>query len=98
MRLILASMGTLGDHLPMLGLGCALQRQGFSVLIACNSAIHGLAKRSGLEVTPFGVGLGPEQAASSSSHWDHWIRTPERVAWTNNIHSRLLAQTQELLA
>ena len=97
MRLILATMGTLGDHLPMLGLGCALQRQGFSVLIACNSAVHGLAKRSGLEVTPFGEGLGPEQAACSSSHWDHWIRTPELVVWTNNVHNRYLAQTQQLL-
>lgn len=98
MRLILASMGTLGDHLPMLGLGWALQRQGFSVLFACNRAVHGLAQRVGLEVTPFGEGLGPEQAAGSSSHWDHWIRTPEKVVWNNAIQTRFLAQTHELLA
>lgn len=91
-------MGTLGDHLPMIGLGCALQRRGFTVLLACNSALHGLARRSGLEVASFGDVLGPEQAAGRPSHWDHWVRRPEQVAWEARDHQRISTQFQDLLA
>ena len=98
MRLILTTAGTLGDHLPMLGLGCALQRQGFSVLIACNRAVHDLARRAGLAVTPFGERLGPQQAADHSLHWDHWLRRPEQVAWEDRDQRRVTTQVQELMA
>ena len=97
MRLILATTGTLGDHLPMIGLGCALQRRGFSVLVACNSALHGLVRRSGLEVATFGEVLGPEQAAGRPSHWDHWVRKPEQVVWEGRDHQRISTQVQELI-
>jgi UDP:flavonoid glycosyltransferase YjiC (YdhE family) len=98
MRLILATAGTLGDHLPMLGLGCALQQQGFSVLIACNRAVHDLARRAGLAVTPFCERLGPQQAAGHSIQWDHWLRMPDRVAWEERDQRRVTTQVQELLA
>jgi hypothetical protein len=97
MRLILATMGTLGDHLPMLGLGAALQRQGYMVRIACNPAMHELARRTGLAVLPFGEAVGPEQAALRSSHWDHWLRPPELVVWNARYRQRITDQVLALL-
>jgi UDP:flavonoid glycosyltransferase YjiC (YdhE family) len=65
MRLILATTGTLGDHVPMIGLGCALQRQGYKVQLACNPAMHELARRCSLEVIPFGDAVGPGDGVGS---------------------------------
>lgn len=95
MRLILATRGTLGDHLPMVGLGCALQERGLPVRLACNSAMHGVAQRSGLPVLTLGEALGPSQAAACPLAWDHWQRPPAQVRWTAEVRERTL---NEILA
>ena len=64
-----------------MGLGCALQRQGFDVRLACNPAMQALASRAALKVIPFGEKVGPGEAATRPSHWDHWLQPPELVVW-----------------
>lgn len=98
MRLILATMGTLGDHLPMVGFGAALQRQGYDVVMACNSAQHALAQRAGLRVAPFGRPIGASLARELPSHWDHWQQRPAQVVWGSGDRHRVMEQVQDLLA
>ena len=98
MRLILATMGTLGDHLPMVGLGCALQRRGYDVVIACNRAQHDLARRAGLKAAPFGRPLDASLARDRPSHWDHWQQHPSQVSWTAHDQQRVIGQVEDLLA
>lgn len=97
MRLILVTQGTLGDHLPMVGLGCALQQRGYTVLLACNPAVHALAERAGLAVVPFGDALGPQQAVGRPIGWDHWLRNPDQVVWDHRDQTRVTGQVQQLL-
>ncbi len=98
MRLILATKGTLGDHLPMMGLGRALQLEGFDVRLACNPAMHELASRAALNVIPFGETVGPREATDRSSHWDHWLQPPELVVWNEHYRQRITDQILSLVA
>ena len=47
----------------MVGLAVALQKKGLQVGLACNPAMHPLARRAGLEPIGLGAALGQEQAA-----------------------------------
>jgi UDP:flavonoid glycosyltransferase YjiC (YdhE family) len=72
LTVVITTGGTLGDHLPMVGLGRALAERGHRVRLAFNPEMHGLAERAGLEVLPVGPLLGPAQARDSAADWDHW--------------------------
>lgn len=97
MRLILATLGTFGDHLPMVGLGSALQRRGLTVRLACNPAMHPLARRAGLEPLAFGVPLGQREANRRPLDWDHWQASPTKRLWTDADRCRLLDEIHTLL-
>ena len=81
-----------------MGLGCALQRQGFDVRLACNPAMQALASRAALKVIPFGEKVGPGEAATRPSHWDHWLQPPELVVWNERYRQHITAQILSLLA
>lgn len=98
MRLILATQGTLGDHLPMVGLAAALSQRGFEVRLACNQATHSLARRAGVQPLAFGEPLGPSEANASPLSWDHWKASPVRRAWTEAHLCALQDQSEALLA
>jgi UDP:flavonoid glycosyltransferase YjiC (YdhE family) len=75
--IVLHSSGTMGDHLPLVALGCALLARGHRVRMAANEAARGVVERSGLSFTliPEPV-LGPEEARRDAWAWDHW-NTPD---------------------
>lgn len=98
MRLILATLGTFGDHLPMAGLAAALSQRGFEVRFACNPSMHPLAYRAGVEPLVFGEPLGPAQASGSPLAWDHWQAVPVQRAWTEMSRRALLDEIAALLA
>ncbi|MFM7314366.1 MAG: glycosyltransferase [Cyanobium sp.] len=98
MRLILATLGTLGDHLPMAGLAHTLVQQGFEVRFACNPAMHPLARRAGVEPLAFGAALGRLEASATPLAWDHWQASPRCRDWTEADRRRLLGDIETLLA
>jgi UDP:flavonoid glycosyltransferase YjiC (YdhE family) len=55
-------VGTLGDVLPFVALGKALQGRGHDVLLAVNSAMHPVVVRAGLTAAPCGPAFGPDEA------------------------------------
>lgn len=97
MRVILATMGTLGDHLPVIGLASSLAADGVPVTIACNEAMHPLARRAGLPVTTLGPHLGHQEAEATPSSWDHWQLQPQTVQWTAEWQELIRRQVQELV-
>lgn len=97
MRVILATQGTLGDHLPMAGLAQGLSRRGLEVRLACNPAMHPLARRAGVQPLAFGAALGEAEASQSPLAWDHWLASPELRRWTDHDRRALLAEVETLL-
>jgi UDP:flavonoid glycosyltransferase YjiC (YdhE family) len=97
MRVILATMGTLGDHLPLIGLGSSLASLGLPVTIACNEAMHPLAHRAGLTVSELGARLGHQEASATPSAWDHWKLQPQSVQWIPDWQALIRRQVQALV-
>lgn len=72
-RVIIYTSGTLGDHLPFIALGQALQAKGYQVCMAINRAMQDYAARAGLDVfTLNDIDRGPEEARDNAWAWDHW--------------------------
>lgn len=71
-RIVITGSGTLGDHLPMIGLGRSLADRSHTVLMAFNQAMLGHAERAGLDVVRFGYAFGPEQARDAAWTYDQW--------------------------
>ena len=96
MRIIIATAGTFGDHLPMVGLAVALKQHKYEVQIACNEAMHPLAIAAGVTPTKLGTMLGQKQATKQALSWDQWIAPPELMTWSNEIASIFLYEAEEL--
>jgi UDP:flavonoid glycosyltransferase YjiC (YdhE family) len=93
----IAVRGTLGDHLPVVGLGRALAARGHTVRMACNQAMRPYAKRAGLLVMPLGERLGAAEARRHAAAWDHWAEPdPAQRRWTRRSDQRLLRRCQAL--
>ncbi len=72
-RIVIFTSGTLGDHLPFIALGQALQNRGQSVCLALNPAMQNYAQRAGLESAALTDHLrGPEEARQNAWAWNHW--------------------------
>lgn len=96
MRLILATQGTYGDHLPMAGLASTLKQRKFEVRLACNPAMHSLARRSDIDPITFGEALGPSESSANPLCWDHWQNPPVNQKWTEE-NCRVLREQYESL-
>jgi UDP:flavonoid glycosyltransferase YjiC (YdhE family) len=70
--LVLATAGTLGDHLPFVALGQALARRGHAVRLAGSASLLDWAERAGLDARPLRPDLGAARARAHATHWDHW--------------------------
>lgn len=97
MRLILATQGTLGDHLPMAALAHGLCQQGLDVRLACNPAMHPLALQVGVQALPWGSPLGQSETIRAPLEWDHWQAAPQHRGWTEDDRRSLMAEIEELL-
>lgn len=62
-RIIISTVGTVGDVVPFLALGQALRQRGHEIVVAVNTALHPLVRAAGLEAAACGPPYGPEQAA-----------------------------------
>jgi hypothetical protein len=71
-RIVISSLGTLGDFVPFVALGKALKQRGHAVLVAVNEAMHELFQRAGLEVTACGPRFGPEESRCVATAFDGW--------------------------
>jgi UDP:flavonoid glycosyltransferase YjiC (YdhE family) len=94
---VVAGCGTLGDHLPLVGLGQALESRGHRVRMAFNTAMSACAERAGLATVRYGVELGPQQARQHAECWDHW-NAPQEVGrrWTEHDDDCLIAACRSL--
>ena len=97
MRLILVTQGTLGDHLPMIGLAQHLIESGFEVRLACNHSMHRLVQSAGVQPLPFGVPLAELQACHNAIYWDHWKSSPLAQTWSKEIEERLTFDVSALI-
>ncbi len=68
--LVIATQGTLGDHLPYFALGRLLQARGHQVRMAVNPAMLTLAAESGLNAMPCGILMGETEARRGATDWD----------------------------
>jgi UDP:flavonoid glycosyltransferase YjiC (YdhE family) len=64
-RIVISTIGTLGDVVPFIGLSQRLQERGHDVVLAVHSAMHPLIRQAGLPVVPCGPPFGPEEARCS---------------------------------
>ena len=97
MRLILVTQGTLGDHLPMIGLAQQLMQAGFDVVLACNRAMHQLVQSAGVQPLPFGLPLAEGEASRNALSWDHWLSPPQAQSWSEDIDRRLTFDVSQLI-
>jgi UDP:flavonoid glycosyltransferase YjiC (YdhE family) len=71
-RIVLASAGTLGDHVPFVRLGKRLRARGHSVCMAFNPAMIPLAHEADLESAPCGAPFGAKDLRRIASAFDYW--------------------------
>ena len=81
----------------MVGLAVALRQLGLQVRLACNPAMHPLARSAGFEPIAFGASLGLEQAAKMPLAWDQWLAPPSSMQWSEECGASLLCEAEELL-
>jgi len=94
---VVAGCGTFGDHLPLVGLGRALEERGHRVRMAFNRAMMPCAERAGLEVVRYGSVLGSQQARQHAECWDQW-KAPVAACrrWTEQDDDQLFDACQAL--
>jgi len=61
-KIVMSTVGTLGDFLPFLALGQALRARGHELVLAVNPAFLDLAGEGGLQAVPCGLPFGPDEA------------------------------------
>ncbi len=75
---VITSYGTLGDTLPMIALGQALQARGHRVCLAISEPMHRYARQAGLAVVTNGrPTLGQSEAQQYAKDWNHLTRPGE---------------------
>ena len=72
MQITLSTFGTLGDLLPYLALGRALQARGHKVLMAIPEGLLGYAERAKLQAVPCYPHEGAKQVKAFAEGFDHW--------------------------
>ena len=78
-QVLIATVGSVGDMHPMLGVGLALQRQGHAVRFAANPVHADRIQACGLDYHPLGTRAGFEATADDPALWDP--RTAMSVFW-----------------
>lgn len=76
-RIIVNSFGTLGDHLPFVTLGQALQKGGHHVELAFPELMQSYAEKAGLRVRSCGIPWEKQQAQTKAKGWEHLDNNPE---------------------
>lgn len=74
MRIVLTSYGTLGDVLPYIALGQALQSRGHAVGIATSRAHADVIRRAGLEAYPAYPEIHAENVRERHTDFNHWTQ------------------------
>jgi UDP:flavonoid glycosyltransferase YjiC (YdhE family)/GT2 family glycosyltransferase len=71
--IVISTAGTLGDHLPFIALGQALQVRGYRVRMVLNPAMQDIAVGAGLDTTRLpDIERGAAHARQHAGVWDHW--------------------------
>lgn len=78
-HVLIATVGSVGDMHPMLGMGVALQRQGHSVRFAANPVHAARVQACGLDYRALGTRAGFEATADDPALWNP--RTAMPVFW-----------------
>ena len=78
-NMLIATVGSVGDMHPFLGLCQALQRQGHAVRVLASPAHAELVRASGLDLLPLGTRASFEAVADDPALWDP--RTAMAVFW-----------------
>jgi len=94
-QVLIATVGSVGDMHPMLGMGMALQRQGHAVRFAANPVHAARVQACGLDYRPLGTRAGFEATADDPALWDP--RTAMLVFW-RGLQSSLLQLPEAALA
>jgi UDP:flavonoid glycosyltransferase YjiC (YdhE family) len=96
--IVISSTGTLGDHLPYVALGAALQQRGHRVRMALRPSMLGYAREWGLETYECGMELTEETARSHAVDWDEWQAPHVPAAQQMDLmQQRILNETPVIL-
>jgi mannosyltransferase OCH1-like enzyme/UDP:flavonoid glycosyltransferase YjiC (YdhE family)/GT2 family glycosyltransferase len=72
-KIVIYTEGTLGDHLPFVALGQALQARGHRITVVINQAMHRYAHQAGLDAVALtDIDRGPKEAQAHAWAWNHW--------------------------
>lgn len=92
---LVATVGSVGDMHPFLGLGQALQRQGHAVRVLASPVHADRVQACGLDLVPLGTRASFEAVADDPALWDP--RTAMRVFW-RGLRNSLQALPEAALA
>lgn len=94
-RIVLATSGTVGDHLPVMHLARALARAGHDTLLGVDPWAVDLATTAGLKARP----LGPDAPrAGPDLAFDIWRPVPPEVVAAHAARTDLTRRTRDLRA
>jgi len=78
-RIVITSLGTMGDFVPYVALACALKERGHAVTAAVNRAMHPLFRNAGISTATCGPRFGPAEARRVAHAFDGWRKRTRQL-------------------
>ena len=95
-NIVISTVGTLGDVVPFLALGQALQAGGHHIVVAVNSGVHSLVQGAGLEAAPCGPCFGPDEACRPPAAPETFGKSLPEVKYWEALFSNVPARYRDL--
>lgn len=98
--IVITTYGTLGDNLPYIALGKALQNKGHCVRMVINDSMHTYAQKAGLKTASCGhLILGPQEAQQRANAWNHLSKVEIKLPKQNQkiLHNYIVESFPYLL-
>lgn len=88
-KIIILANGTMGDILPYIALGEAIQKRGHQVSMVCPEYVHYHIKAGQLSaIVSSHQKINPETAKKASLLWDNWIKDPINLKAKRNLNRK----------
>jgi UDP:flavonoid glycosyltransferase YjiC (YdhE family) len=97
MKIVFATSGTLGDHLPVISLARLLLSSGYDVVVAGNPNFKEIVQYQCIPFIPLGISLGEIEANNSATSWDQWLQLPPPFLPGDQNFIRVVSSIKALL-
>ena len=84
-KIVITSTGTLGDYLPFITLGKALQTRGYQVRMAFPQSMQTYVQKNGLTAVSCGKNWGEQDARKNATDWEHLRTYTDPQAYDDRI-------------